>query len=126
MMQANKQTTNNKSNLLIYQKYLELIYYTNDILRKYPKSERFALVKEIKNTLYSGLRLLMYAIKVYNKQEKLKYLNEFDININVLKVHVRLSYKYKYISVQNYQSWSNLITNICNMLGAWISSCLKK
>ena len=125
-MQANKQTTNNKSNLLIYQKYLELIYYTNDILRKYPKSERFALVKEIKNTLYSGLRLLMYAIKVYNKQEKLKYLNEFDININVLKVHVRLSYKYKYISVQNYQSWSNLITNICNMLGAWISSCLKK
>ena len=126
MMQANKQTTHNKSNLLIYQKYLELIYYTNDILRKYPKSERFALVKEIKNTLYSGLRLLMYAIKVYNKQEKLKYLNEFDININVLKVHVRLSYKYKYISVQNYQSWSNLITNICNMLGAWISSCLKK
>ena len=125
-METNKQNTNNKSNLIIYQKYLELIYYTNDILRKYPKSERFALVQEIKNTLYSGLKLLMYAIKVFNKQEKLKYLNELDININVLKIHVRLSYKYKYITMQNYESWSNLITNICNMLGAWISSCLKK
>lgn len=125
-METNKQNTNSKSNLIIYQKYLELIYYTNDILRKYPKSERFALVQEIKNTLYSGLKLLMYAIKVFNKQEKLKYLNELDININVLKIHVRLSYKYKYITMQNYESWSNLITNICNMLGAWISSCLKK
>ena len=125
-MPTNNQSTKGKSNLLIYQKYLELIYYTNDILKKFPKSERFTLVKEIKNTLYNGLRLLMYAIKVYNKQEKLKYLNEFDIHINVLKVHVRLSYRYKYITLQNYESWSNLITNICNMLGAWISSCLKK
>ena len=40
----------NKNNLQIYQKYLELIYYTNDLIRKYPKSETFALVKEIKST----------------------------------------------------------------------------
>ena len=36
------------SNLKIYQKYMELIYYTNDLVRKYPKSETFALVEEIK------------------------------------------------------------------------------
>ena len=119
---ANKNTTN----LVIYQKYLELIYYSNDIVRKYPKSENFALVKEIGNSLYIGLRNLMYAIKCYQKQDKLKYLNEFDINLNLLKVHIRLSYKYKYISMQNYQAWSNLVTDICNMLGAWISSCLKR
>ena len=115
-----------KSNLAIYQKYLELIYYTNDLVRKYPKSENFALVKEIKSSLYSGLRLLMYAIKVFNKQEKLKYLNELDIHLNILKVHIRISYKYKYISLQNYQVWCTHITDICNMLGACISSCLKK
>ena len=50
--------TKNKPNLIIYQKYMSLIYYTNDILKKYPKSETFALVKEIKSTLYTGLRLL--------------------------------------------------------------------
>lgn len=115
-----------QNNLKIYQKYLELIYYSNDIVRKYPKSENFTLVSEIKNSLYTGLRNLMYAIKSYNKNDKLKYLNEFDINLNLLKVHVRLSYKYKYISMQNYQTWSNLITDICNMLGGWISSCLKR
>ena len=105
---------------------MELIYYTNDIVRKYPKCENFTLVKEIKSTIYTGLRLLLYAIKVFNKQEKLKYLNEIDINLNILKVHIRLSYKYKYITLKNYESWSKLLTDICNMLGAWISSCLKK
>ena len=116
----------NKNNLVIYQKYMELIEYTNNILRKYPKSETFALVKECKSTLYAGLRLLIYAIKAFHKQDKLKYLNELDTNLHIMKVHIRLSYKYKYISMQNYQSWSNLITNICNMLGGWINSCQKR
>ncbi len=115
-----------QNNLKIYQKYMELIYYSNDIVRKYPKCENFALVAEIKNSLYIGLRNLMYAIKSYQKNDKLKHLNEFDINLNLLKVHIRLSYKYKYISLQNYQTWSSLITDICNMLGGWISSCLKR
>ena len=119
---STEEKTNNKS-LKIYQKYLELIYYSNDIVRKYPKCENFSLVKEIKNSLYVGLRNLMYAIKSYNKSDKLRLL---DINLNLLKVQTRLSYKYKYISMQNYQSWSNLITDICNMLGGWIVSCQKR
>ena len=123
---ANTVKENNKNNLTIYQKYLELIYYSNDLVRKYPKSENFTLVTEIKQTLYSGLRNIMYAIKSYNKLEKLKYLNQFDIDLNPLKVHIRISYKYKYISLQNYQTWSSLITDICNMLGGWITSCLKR
>lgn len=117
---------NTTTNLKIYQKYLELIYYSNDIVRKYPKCENFSLVKEIKNSLYIGLRNLMYAIKSFQKQDKLNYLNELDINLNLLKVQTRLSYKYKYITIQNYETWSTLITDICNMLGAWISSCLKR
>lgn len=118
-------SSDNKS-LKIYQKYLELIYYSYDLLRKYPKSENFSLVKEIKNSLYCGLRNLMYAIKSYNKFDKLKFLNEFDVNLSLLKVQTRLSYKYKYITIQNYQTWSTLITDICNMLGGWINSCQKR
>lgn len=121
----NEKERNNKS-LKIYQKYLELIYYSNDIVRKYPKCENFSLVKEIKNSLYVGLRNMMYAIKSYNKQDKLRYLNELDINLNLLKVQIRLSYKYKYISLQNYRAWSVIITDICNMLGGWIISCQKR
>ena len=113
-------------NLVIYPKYMDLIYYSNDIVRKFPKSEQFALVKEIKNSLYVGLRYIIYAIKLYNKQDKLKNLRELDIQLTLLKVHIRIAYKYKYISLKNYQTWSTLITDVCNLLGGWINSCLKK
>ncbi len=112
--------------LIIYPKYMELVYYSNDLVRKFPKCEQFALVKEIKSTLYSGLRCIIYAIKLYNKQDKLRYLRELDIQLNLLKVHIRISYKYKYITMNNYQTWSNQITDISNLLGGWINSCLKR
>lgn len=114
------------STLVIYQKYLELLNYSNDIVRKYPKTEKFALVQEIKQTLYSGLRNIIFAQKEFSKKEKLKYLNELDVNMVLLKLHVRASYNYKYISIKNYNAWSAKITDVCNMLGAWIMSCLKK
>lgn len=124
-MEYATRTPPNKS-LKIYQRYLELVNYSNDIVRKYPKCENFALVQEIKNSLYLGLRNLMYAVKSFNKKDKLQHLNELDINLNLLKVQIRLSYKYRYISLQNYQSWSTIITDICNMLGGWILSCQKR
>lgn len=112
--------------LIIYPKYMDLVYYSNDLVRKFPKCEQFALVKEIKSTLYSGLRCIIYAIKLYNKQDKLRYLRELDIQLNLLKVHIRISYKYKYITMNNYQTWSNQLTDISNLLGGWINSCLKR
>lgn len=112
--------------LIIYPKYMDLVYYSNDLVRKFPKCEQFALVKEIKSTLYSGLRCIIYAIKLYNKQDKLRYLRELDIQLNLLKVHIRISYKYKYITMNNYQTWSNQISDISNLLGGWINSCLKR
>lgn len=116
--------TNNT--LLIYQKYLDLIYYTNDLVQKYPKSEKFALVTEIKQSLYAGVRAIIFAQKEFNKQNRLKYLNELDVYLKLQKLYIRLSYRYKYISKQNYETWSKKITDICNMLGAWIKTCLAR
>lgn len=113
-------------NLAIYKKYMELVYYTNEISKKYPKSEKFAIVSEIKQTLYSGLRNLVFAIKSFNKYDKLKYLRDLDMNLILLKIHIRLSYKYQYITPKNYESWSKIVADICNMLGGWIISCQKR
>lgn len=120
--------TNNKpnSNLIIYQKYLELIYYTNDLVRKYPKCEKFTLVQETKQTVYEGLKLIMFAQKEFNKVIRLKHLSNLDVTLNLLKVHIRIAYRYKYISSNNYSTWSTKVTDICNIMGSWINSCLRK
>lgn len=118
--------TTSQDTLQIYQKYLDLIYYTNDLIRKYPKCEKFALVTEIKTALYGGLKSIMFAQKEFSKQGRLKHLNNLDVQLNLQKVYLRLSYKYRFISMQNYETWSSKLTDICNMLGAWIKSCLTK
>ena len=98
----------------------------NNLCIKYPKSEKLALASETKQAMYLGLRHLMYAFKEFNKKNKLEHLNDLDVELNLQKVFVRLAYKYQYISKQNYETWCTKITDICNMLGGWIKSCLAR
>jgi len=115
-----------KDDLVIYQKYLDLVYYTYDLCRKYPKSEKSALVAETKQSLFNGVRNLICAYKEFNKKGKLVYLNQLDVELKLQKVYIRLAFRYQFISKQNYETWSNKITDICNMLGGWIKNCLTR
>ena len=54
--------------LKICKQYVEMIYYTEQILKKYPKSERFALVSSIKNKTYEGLECIIRVYKVFEKK----------------------------------------------------------
>jgi len=116
---------NDLEELIIYKQYLEMIYYTENIIKKYPKNERLSLVTEIKNTTYSGMKNIILGQKEYNKSKRIIILNELDTDLKMLKVLIRISYKNKYISSKNYSAWSKKITNISNLLGGWIKSCLK-
>jgi len=116
---------NNVEGLVIYKQYIELIYYTLNILKKYPKSERYSLVDDIKNNTYNGIGYIIIANKEYNKSKRVVILNEVDNELKILGVLIRISYKYKYISKNNYAAWSKKITNINNLLMGWIKSCKK-
>lgn len=117
---------NDLEELMIYKQYLELIYYTEKITIKYPKSEKLSLVSNIKNTTYNGMKKIIDAQKEYNKSKRIILLNELDTELKMLKVLIRVSYKNKYINSKNYSSWSKKLFNISNLLGGWINSCLKQ
>ena len=42
-----------ESKLVIYQKYSDLIEYSYKLLVKYPQYEKYALVSEIRRTMYN-------------------------------------------------------------------------
>lgn len=111
--------------LNIYKQYVEMIYYTEQILKKYPKSERFALSNQIKNNTYEGLKMVITAYKMYDKKEKLLALNKLDINLKMLKVLIRISKRNRYISATNYAAWCKKITNINNLTLGWIAKCAR-
>ena len=128
MSHRDREKENDKTveDLIIYKQYIELIYYTESILMKYPKCERFALASTIKNTTYEGMRYVLNAFKEYSKDQKLTNLNRLDTCLKMLKVMIRVSYKKKYINAKNYAAWGKKLANLGNLLGGWMKSCLKQ
>lgn len=114
---------NDVEGLMIYKQYMELIYYMENIVLKYPKCEKLSLVSNIKNNTYLGMKKIIMANKEFNKGKRINILNDLDTDMKVLKVLIRLSYKKKYINGNNYRAWSKKISNIGNLLGGWIKSC---
>ena len=112
--------------LLTYQKMVNLIYYSKNLLKKYPKSERFDLCSDIKNILYNALRNIIFAWKEYKTEDKLKYLRIVDVDLIVLKSLITISYKYQYITQKNYMVWSEHVSEIGKLIGGWIKSCQKE
>lgn len=122
-MYKTKQT---ESNLLIYQKYTDVIEYGYNLLKKYPKTEKYGLNSEIRKSMFQTIRLILYANKISNKYNKLDTINKIDAEIASQKFFVRFSYKSKYISHNNYYEWSKRLDEIGKILGGWIKSCLKE
>ena len=112
----------NNNDLLIYKKYTEVYYYAYNLLEKYPKAERFGLVSDIKKSMNETLRYMLYAQKL-GKEYKMKYLNMIDAELLYQRFSIRLSYSRKYISNNNYKTWSLKVAEIGKMLGGWIKSC---
>lgn len=113
------------SRLLTYQKMVNLIYYSKNLLKKYPKSERFDLCSDIKNNLYTNLRNIIFAWKEYKNEDKLKYLRIVDVDLVVLKSLITISYKYQYISQKNYMVWTEHVSEIGKLIGGWTKACQK-
>lgn len=114
---------NDVEGLMIYKQYMELIYYMENIVLKYPKCEKLSLVSNIKNNTYLGMKKIIMANKEFNKGKRINILNDLDTDMKILKVLIRLSYKKKYINGNNYRAWSKKISNIGNLFGGWIKSC---
>lgn len=97
--------------LVLYKRYVDLMYYGYNLMVKYPKCERYGIVADIKNNLNKGLEDIIN----FYKYKKIIYLEELDNIIKILLVLIRISYKMKYISNKNYTAFSKKL-NLINKL----------
>jgi len=96
---------------VLYQKYVDFMHYTYLILVKYPKVERFSLSMDMKNILNNGLLKVIYFQKYRDKT----YLDELDVYLKTFMTYVRISYKRKYINLNNYRAFSKKYTSLENI-----------
>ena len=76
------------------------------------------VVSEIKDILYDILKNIIY----YNNKKNKVSLNNILIDLNMLLVLIRISYKMKYITNKNYMAFARKINNISKLCHGLIRS----
>ena len=105
--------------LKIRQKIEDMMNYAYQTLNQYPKSEKYSLVKETKESILKLLKLTIICNKKYYKKTTLQ---ELDIELDILRSYIRLGFNLKYISLKKYENWSLMNDEIGRMIGGWIKS----
>lgn len=111
---------------MIYKELLELAYYTEDRVMKYPKDAKGCIGNMIKEKTYNCVENVICAYRYFDKKDKLEHLYKLDINLKMIGFLIRISKRNKYISPSNYAAWSKKLSKVSNLLGGWIKRCQKQ
>lgn len=95
----------------------ELIRYTHIALEQFPKREKYQLCADIKNSLYTATRLTIQMERRYYKKTTLQ---DIDIEIDFLRILVRLAYQLGYISIGHLEVWMTQVDEAGKILGGLI------
>jgi hypothetical protein len=97
--------------------------YTHIALRQFPRVERYALCADIRKSLANIQRLAVVAWKRYHKKTTLQ---DLDVEIEILRMWIRKSYRLRYISDHRYEVWSKHVNEVGRMVGGWIRADRQK
>lgn len=105
--------------LKILQKIFDMMVYAYGALSQYPKSEKFALVTDIKRSMDT---LLSRCIEAQKKYYKKTTLQDMDVEVMKLRAYIRLSKSLGYLPMKKYEIWAGMLVEIGKMLGGWLKS----
>lgn len=105
--------------LKIRQKCEEMIAYGYVALRQFPTFERHVLAAEIRDAMWTTLRLIIVTNKRYHKKTTMQ---DLDAEIDLLRSQVRTAFALRYIDLKKYEIWSRHIDEVGRMIGGWFRS----
>jgi len=95
----------------------ELLKWLLPTVSKFPKDKRYTLGSRIENKVLDILELL---IKATYTKPRLELLKKANIDLEILRHMVRLSYDLKLINLPRYEYLSEQINEIGKSVGGWI------
>jgi four helix bundle protein len=105
--------------LKILQKIFDMMTYGYQALAQFPKSEKFALVTDIKHCMDVILERCIEAQKKYYKKTTLQ---DMDVELMKLRAYLRLSFNLGFLPIKKYEVWSEMVVELGKMLGGWLKS----
>lgn len=112
-----KQEQENKLQLIPKtEKYIE---YMLQIIFKLPRTEKFSIGTEYKQSLYQTLENIMMISKI-DKKNILNYLNKIDALLNTQRIYLRIMKKNKWIDERKFKIAMEHIYELGKILGGLI------
>jgi len=107
------------NDLILFQKFYNFILWIYPTVNKFPKAQRFVLGQQISNTV---LDILKNIIQGNSERYKLPYQKQVSVDLDKLRILVRLSKDLKFVSIKQYEFASDKINEIGRLLGGWMKS----
>lgn len=113
-----KQQINNEQ-LKLIPKLEEYIQYMLEIILKIPRTEKFNIGNEYKNSMYSMLENVIYISKI-KEEERINIINKIDAKLNCQRIYLRIMYKNKWIDEKKFKVAISKISEIGKIVGGLI------
>jgi hypothetical protein len=100
----------------IFSKTSELLEWLIPATMKFPKSQRFVLAQRVQNAAFDFYEAITAAGVSANKRP---HLQQADIELQRLRLYLRLSHQFKFLSMGQYEHAARLVVEIGKLLGGW-------
>ena len=112
-MMENKE---NEQGLKLIPKMQEYIEYMLQVILKLPRTEKFNIGNEYKNSMYEALENILMMNKV-EKTKRLYYLNKIDVYLNCQRIYLRIMQKNRWIDEKKFEVGINKIAEVGKIVG---------
>lgn len=103
----------------IFAKSHDLLLWLLRHTEKFPKSERFRMAKRVDDSAFAFYDLIARATK---KRDKRRALLEADLELDRLRLNVRLCVELKLLTSAQYEHAAGIMVEMGKLLGGWIKS----
>lgn len=116
MPETIKKTSNS---LILIPKAEKYIQYMLEVFVKLPRTEKFSIGTEYKQSMYKMLEIILYIEKV-NDSEKLRYINKIDSELNVQRIFLRIMTKNMWIDKKKFDIAMEQIYELGKIIGGLV------
>mgnify|MGYP002068487046 CR=1 FL=1 len=109
----------NETQSPIFTKTSNFLLWLLQHTESFPKSERFRLAKRIEDSAFDFYEELIHAVKSQNKRQ---CLLRADLELDKLRLYLRLAHQRKVTNHKQYLHAAELVTEIGKLLGGWLKT----
>ena len=103
----------------IFNKTYDLMVWLIPTITSFPKDQRFRLAARIEMTMFNFYETILRASR---ERQPRQFLREADIELEKLRIYLRLAQDIRCLSFHQYEHASKLVNEVGKLLGGWLKS----